>query len=59
MADLDQLYAQIPTQQIAQRLGAAENEVSSGVKTLLPVLDGGGGDNPLGDILGGLLSGRK
>ncbi|WP_349268412.1 hypothetical protein MPNTM1_03201 [Mycolicibacterium parafortuitum] len=41
MADLDELYAQIPTQQIAQRLGADENEVSSAVKTLLPVLVGG------------------
>ena len=41
MADLDDLYAQIPTQQIAQRLGADENEVSSAVKTLLPVLVGG------------------
>ncbi|ORB26236.1 DUF937 domain-containing protein [Mycolicibacterium parafortuitum] len=41
MADLDDLYAQIPTQQIAQRLGADENEVGSAVKTLLPVLVGG------------------
>ena len=41
MTSLDDLYREIPTQQIAQRLGADENEVSSAVKTLLPVLVGG------------------
>lgn len=41
MADLDELYAEIPTQQLAARLGADESEVRSAVKTLLPVLVGG------------------
>ena len=41
MADLDELFAEIPTQQIASRIGADEGEVSSAVKTLLPVLVGG------------------
>lgn len=41
MADLDELFAEIPTQQIARRIGAGEDEVSSAVKTLLPVLVGG------------------
>ncbi len=41
MADLDELRAQIPTAQIASRLGADEGEVSSAVETLLPVLVGG------------------
>ncbi|MGQ9407798.1 DUF937 domain-containing protein [Mycolicibacterium gilvum] len=41
MTDLDDLYSEIPTQQIAQRLGADEREVGDAVKTLLPVLVGG------------------
>ncbi|WP_283606837.1 DUF937 domain-containing protein [Mycolicibacterium poriferae] len=41
MTSIDDLYSEIPTQQIAQRLGADENEVRSAVKTLLPVLVGG------------------
>ncbi|OAN38786.1 DUF937 domain-containing protein [Mycolicibacterium iranicum] len=41
MADLDELFAEIPTQQIARRIGADEDEVRSAVKTLLPVLVGG------------------
>jgi hypothetical protein len=41
MADLDELFNEIPTQQIASRLGVDEGEVSSAVKTLLPVLVGG------------------
>lgn len=41
MADLDELYGEIPTQQIAARLGADEAEVGSAIKTLLPVLVGG------------------
>ena len=40
MTSIDDLYSEIPTQQIAQRLGADENEVRSAVKTLLPVLVG-------------------
>jgi hypothetical protein len=41
MAGLDELYNQIPTQQIASRLGVDEAEVNSAVKTLVPVLVGG------------------
>ncbi|VEG56734.1 Bacterial protein of uncharacterised function (DUF937) [Mycolicibacterium aurum] len=41
MADLDELFREIPTGQIATRLGVDEGEVSSAVKTLLPVLVGG------------------
>lgn len=41
MADLDELFNQIPTQQIASRLGVDEAEVNSAVKTLVPVLVGG------------------
>lgn len=41
MAGLDELFAQIPTQQIAGRLGVDEAEVNSAVKTLVPVLVGG------------------
>ncbi|ABM14729.1 MULTISPECIES: DUF937 domain-containing protein [Mycolicibacterium] len=47
MADLDELYGEIPTRQIAARLGADEAEVSSAVKTLLPVLVGGLQQNAL------------
>lgn len=38
MADLDDLYARIPTSQIASNLGADEAEVDSAVRTLVPVL---------------------
>ncbi len=41
MADLDDLYAQIPTTEIADRLGADQAEVDSAVHTLVPVLVGG------------------
>lgn len=41
MAGLDELYNQIPVQQIASRLGVDQAEVSSAVKTLIPVLVGG------------------
>jgi hypothetical protein len=41
MAGLDDLYAQIPTSEIANRLGADEGEVDSAVHTLVPVLLGG------------------
>ena len=34
MTSIDDLYSEIPTQQIAQRLGADENEVRSAVKTI-------------------------
>jgi hypothetical protein len=41
MADLDELFNQIPVQEIAGRLGADENEVNNAIRTLVPVLVGG------------------
>ena len=41
MSGLDDLYSQIPVQQIAGRLGVDEGEVDRAVKTLVPVLVGG------------------
>ncbi len=41
MSGLDDLYSQIPVQQIAGRLGVDESEVDSAVKRLVPVLVGG------------------
>ena len=41
MAGLDDLYAQIPTSDIAAKLGADEGEVNSAIQTLVPVLLGG------------------
>jgi len=41
MAGLDDLYAQIPTSDIANKLGADEGEVASAIHTLVPVLLGG------------------
>jgi hypothetical protein len=41
MADLDELFNQIPTQEIASKLGVDEGEVNSAVKTLVPALVGG------------------
>jgi hypothetical protein len=41
MADLDELFAEIPTDQIASKLGADKGEVDSAIRTLVPVLVGG------------------
>ncbi|WP_029112787.1 DUF937 domain-containing protein [Mycobacterium sp. URHB0044] len=41
MPGLDELFNQIPTQQIASRLGADEGEVNSAIHTLVPLLVGG------------------
>ena len=41
MAGLDELFDQIPTAQIAARLGADEGEVNGAVRTLVPLLVGG------------------
>ena len=41
MAGLDDLYAQIPTSEIATKLGADEGEVDSAIRTLVPALLGG------------------
>jgi hypothetical protein len=38
LAGLDDLYAQIPTSEIASKLGADEGEVDSAIHTLVPVL---------------------
>lgn len=41
MAGLDELFASIPTQEIANKLNVDEGEVNSAVQTLVPVLVGG------------------
>lgn len=41
MAGLDDLFAQIPVQEIAGHLGADEGEVGSTIQTLVPVLVSG------------------
>jgi hypothetical protein len=41
MAELDELYAQIPTDEIADKLGVGHDEVDKAIKTLVPVLVGG------------------
>jgi hypothetical protein len=41
MADLDERINQIPTQEIASKLGVDEGEVNSAIKTLVPALVGG------------------
>jgi hypothetical protein len=40
MAGLDDLFAQIPVQDIANKLGAPEGEVNSAIRTLVPTLLG-------------------
>jgi hypothetical protein len=45
MADLDELYAQIPVQDIAKKIGADEGEVDNAVRTLVPALVGGLAEN--------------
>ena len=41
MAGLDELFSQIPTQEIAGKLGVDEGKVNSAIKTLVPALVGG------------------
>lgn len=41
MAGLDDLYAQIPTSEIANKLGADKGDVDNAIQTLVPVLLGG------------------
>jgi len=41
MADLDELFNQIPTGEIARKLGADEGDVNRAVQTLVPLLVGG------------------
>ncbi|MGV0794207.1 DUF937 domain-containing protein [Mycolicibacterium sp. XJ1819] len=45
MADLDELFAQIPVQDIARKVGADEAEVNSAIRTLVPALVGGMAQN--------------
>lgn len=49
MAGLDELFAQIPVQDIATKLGVDEGEVGTAVKTLVPTLLGGLHQNIQGD----------
>lgn len=49
MAALDELFALIPTQDIADRLGVDSGEVDSAIKTLIPVLVGGVQENAQND----------
>jgi hypothetical protein len=41
MADLDELFAQIPVADIASKVGADQGEVDKAIKTLVPALVGG------------------
>jgi hypothetical protein len=41
MAELDELYAQIPTDEIAEKLGVGHDEADKAIRTLIPVLVGG------------------
>lgn len=45
MAGLDELFAQIPVQEIATKIGADEGEVNNAIRTLVPALVGGVAEN--------------
>ena len=45
MAGLDDLFAQIPVQDIASKIGADEGEVNNAIRTLVPALVGGVAEN--------------
>ena len=45
MAGLDDLFAQIPVQDIASKLGADEGEVNNAIQTLVPSLVAGLAEN--------------
>ena len=49
MAGLDDLFAQIPVQEIASKLGADQGEVNNAIKTLVPALVGGLAQNVQAD----------
>ncbi len=51
MAGLDDLFAQIPVADIANKLGADEGEVSNAIKTLIPALVGGVAENVQADSI--------
>src|SRR5258705_3789518 len=45
MAGLDDLFAEIPVQDIANKIGADEGEVNTAIRTLVPALVGGLAEN--------------
>src|SRR5258705_315750 len=45
MAGLDDLFAEIPVQDIANRIGADEGDVNNAIRTLVPALVGGLAEN--------------
>ena len=49
MAGLDDLFAQIPVQDIASKIGADEGEVNNAIRTLVPALVGGLAENVQAD----------
>jgi hypothetical protein len=49
MAGLDDLFAQIPVQDIAKKIGADEGEVNNAIRTLVPALVGGVAENVQAD----------
>ncbi|MGA5464731.1 DUF937 domain-containing protein [Mycobacterium sp. NPDC050041] len=51
MAGLDELFAQIPVQDIARQLGADQAEVDNAIRTLVPALVGGVQENVQADSI--------
>lgn len=51
MAGLDELFAQIPVQDIARQLGADQGEVNNAIRTLVPALVGGVQENVQADSI--------
>ena len=49
MAGLDDLFAEIPVQDIASKIGADEGEVNNAIRTLVPALVGGLAENVQAD----------
>lgn len=51
MAGLDELFAQIPVKDIANKVGADEGEVNNAIRTLVPALVGGVAENVQADAI--------
>jgi len=51
MAGLDDLFAEIPVQDIANKIGADEGEVNNAIRTLVPALVGGLAENVHADSI--------
>ena len=51
MAGLDDLFAEIPVQDIANKIGADEGEVNTAIRTLVPALVGGLAENVHADSI--------